>query len=139
MDIQKLAEYITWISNKEGEPVTHMQLQMILYYVQGVYLQGMEKEAYEEEIEAWDMGPVIEKVFNRYAKYGMGRIINTKESVLDIDEDERYVLDSLIREIRQTPPFDILEDIQHKESAYSRAYKKGKKKEIDKELLKYYA
>ena len=38
MDIQKLAEYITWVSNKEGEPVTHMQLQMILYYVQGVYL-----------------------------------------------------------------------------------------------------
>jgi len=139
MDTQELAEYITWISTKEGEPVTHMQLQLILYYVQGIYLQGMEKEAYEEEIEAWDMGPVIEKVFNRYAKYGMGRIVNNKEIELEIDADELYILDSLIREIRQTAPFDILEDIQHKESAYSRAYKKGKKKVIEKELLKYYA
>jgi uncharacterized phage-associated protein len=55
-------EVARWILHEaaiQGFPLSHMQLQKILYYAQG-YLLGMNgQKLFEDIIEAWKHGPVI--------------------------------------------------------------------------------
>ena len=45
--------------NEEGEPMTHMRLQKLLYYVQGWHMAWYGRPLFAERIEAWQHGPVV--------------------------------------------------------------------------------
>lgn len=57
-----IARYIIDKCTKERYPISNLQLQKILYYIQREFLQqGM--KAFPEEIEAWQFGPVVPEVY----------------------------------------------------------------------------
>lgn len=64
------------------EGITHLKLQKLLYYAQGVFLAMTGKLLFKENIEAWPHGPVVAEVYNRYKSYGRDNIsINVDEHV----------------------------------------------------------
>lgn len=81
----KIAKYIVKEALKRKMPVTNLKLQKILYFVQGVHLIMHDKEAFPDEIIAWEYGPVVKNVYYEYAIYGANDIIL-------IDKNEKIVL-----------------------------------------------
>ena len=71
----KIAKYIVKEALKRKMPVTNLKLQKILYFVQGVHLVMHDKEAFPDEIIAWEYGPVVKDVYYEYAIYGANDII----------------------------------------------------------------
>lgn len=65
----KLAE-----SGDEPDPLTHLRLQKLLYYVQGWSLALRNKPIFDERIEAWAHGPVVRSLYPRLRKFGYGAI-----------------------------------------------------------------
>lgn len=61
-----IAKYIIDKCTRERYPVSNLQLQKILYYIQREFLQ-LGTKAFSEEIEAWQFGPVVPAVYRQYA------------------------------------------------------------------------
>lgn len=53
-----------------GEGISNMKLQKLLYIANGLYLAKKGTSLIEEPVKAWKYGPVIEKVYYEFKKYG---------------------------------------------------------------------
>ncbi len=60
--------------HEQGEAITQLKLQKLLYYVQGWSKALLHKWRFEDPIEAWIYGPVIFSVRQKYADAGRGPI-----------------------------------------------------------------
>lgn len=69
-EAKSIAEYIIYLCKKKGYLVNNMKLQKLLYFTQATFLVALNQKCFEEDIEAWDVGPVIPDVYYEYAKYG---------------------------------------------------------------------
>ena len=65
----EIAQYIINKCTLEKCPISNLQLQKILYYVQKTFLQN-DMLAFSDEIEAWQFGPVVREVYNKYCGFG---------------------------------------------------------------------
>lgn len=63
------------------EGITHLKLQKLLYYAQGVYIAITGKKLFHENILAWQHGPVVAEVYEEYKTCGKDNI------VIELDED----------------------------------------------------
>lgn len=76
------------------EGITHLKLQKLLYYAQGVYLALENKKLFEEPLIAWDHGPVVKEVYDEYCVFGRNQIIipyteSNAEILERIENDEK--------------------------------------------------
>ncbi len=60
----------------EAHPISNLQLQKTLYYIQGYYFKIFGIEAYKEDICSWPYGPVVPDVYFEYNMYGNKKIEN---------------------------------------------------------------
>lgn len=67
---QTIADYLIWRANSDedlGENISNLKLQKLLYYAQGFHLAlNNGAPLFEEEIVAWQHGPVLRSVWARY-------------------------------------------------------------------------
>ena len=72
----------------DGLPISNLQLQKILYYIQKRYLTD-NKTAFDDDFEAWQFGPVIPLVYYKYSGFGAMPIdisdSNYEISLIDMD------------------------------------------------------
>ena len=68
------------------EGITHLKLQKLLYYAQGVYLAATGKKLFNENIEAWPHGPVVQEVYDVFKSNGKNNI------VIDINEEDLKII-----------------------------------------------
>ncbi len=66
LEVSKLL--LSW-ANRNGDLLTNLKLQKLLYYAQAWYLVNYDKPLFGDEIQAWDFGPVVPKVFNKFKKF----------------------------------------------------------------------
>lgn len=68
------------------ERITNLKLQKLLYYAQGISLAMYNTPLFVEDIEAWQHGPVVREVYNRYSTF-KGRPIEIQTN----NEDEQLI------------------------------------------------
>lgn len=72
---KQVADYILSLSDpEEGDIISHLKLQKLLYYVQGFCLAVYNRPLFSEEICAWNHGPVVEEVYQLYKGFGSNHI-----------------------------------------------------------------
>lgn len=62
------------LAEADGEKLTPMKLQKLVYYSHGWMLGIRNRELIDEDIEAWKFGPVIRSLFREFADFGMNPI-----------------------------------------------------------------
>lgn len=132
-----VAKYIIGLSLSTGEPVTNMKLQKLLYYAYSWYL--VEKEGKEtlfnEEIEAWQYGPVIRSVYNIYNKFKADII---KESLGGDDSVLNEEQKSLVRETflayGDKTAIQLMR-LTHSETPWVKSFEQGDFSKIPKDLI----
>lgn len=88
----EVAKHLVWLAGQESEPagLTPMQLQKLLYYVQGWSLALLGKPAFGEHFEAWRLGPVVCEVYGSFA--GREPIPLAIGSEANFDPDEAFLV-----------------------------------------------
>ncbi len=78
-NVKDVAKYFISLS-KESSPyaITPLKLQKLLYYAQGFSLRDNDEALFEEELRAWDHGPVNRAIYDDYKKYGYFTIPSEK-------------------------------------------------------------
>jgi uncharacterized phage-associated protein len=74
-----IAKILVSFSNPSyGDGITNLKLQKLLYYSQGAFLAINKKILFDDNIIAWQYGPVVPSVYREYRKYGNG-VIDPKQ------------------------------------------------------------
>jgi uncharacterized phage-associated protein len=93
--VHAVADYVLGkINMDEGDSITNLKLQKIVYYCQGWHLALYDRPLFSEPIEAWVHGPAIPVLYQRFKGYGYKAIDTSK-----IDTDPLAELDSEAREL----------------------------------------
>ncbi len=70
-----VARYLlTLVNEEEGDLMSNLKLQKLLYYVQGYHLAIHGTPLFADEIHAWNYGPVVPTVYHAYKCCGRNAI-----------------------------------------------------------------
>ena len=119
-----IAGYIVGRCANLGRPVTNLQLQKILYYVQLNFLRTYDKCIFEDDILALRHGPAVKEVYNKYNVWGRHEIVPravqaAKETFLE--------------------PWELVERSQKAGGPWHRSFDGNLEKVIPKEVMREYA
>ncbi len=73
-DVSDVARYVINYINSKGNVISNLKLQKVLYFIQAAFLVEKGIPCFDEELEAWDFGPVVPSVYHAYKKFGAGYI-----------------------------------------------------------------
>ena len=139
LQVIDVAKYIIDKCVKDGSPISNLQLQKILYYVQVDFLKRNGEPLFSENIEAWQFGPVVPEAYNRFCGFGSLPIENEYEVSLheNLSNPNIICLNQIIEEKREKYPWDLVAETHTKDKAWSKVYKDGigNRDIISKELL----
>lgn len=93
----EVAQYFLALASQEdGELVSNMKLQKLVYYAQGFSLALHDEPLFPEEIRAWTHGPVTPVVYQEYKAYG-NRAIDPPEGFdcAAYNADDQALLDDV--------------------------------------------
>lgn len=76
-DPVQIAWKVIEVANKCNIPITHMQLQKLVYIAHGFCLAGLGKPLISEPVTAWKYGPVIPRIYQEFKRFG-GAVIRAE-------------------------------------------------------------
>ena len=65
-----VANYLLDLANVEGEAITPMKLQKLIYYAHGWHLAVTGQPLITDKVEAWEYGPVVPSVYQDFKRFG---------------------------------------------------------------------
>ncbi|MCD2517042.1 DUF4065 domain-containing protein [Massilia sp. G4R7] len=70
-----VAQVFLNFARDERRRLTNMQLQKLVFFAHGIHLGAFDGEPLiEEEVRAWDFGPVIPVLYEELRRYGRGNV-----------------------------------------------------------------
>lgn len=118
-----VAKYVINKCTVENCPISNLQLQKILYFLQRKYLVDNGKVLFNDEIQAWQFGPVVPDVYYQYCGFGSMAITINYEVNIDIDDSRQ--IDSVVEEKRCKNPWDLVEETHSEGKAWNAIYRNG--------------
>ena len=76
-----IANYLLELFKFDEDGLTNLKLNKLLYYVQGCSYQRFNRPLFEDEIEAWNYGPVI-PMYTRHSNRAEVTAFSLPESAL---------------------------------------------------------
>ena len=117
-DVQEIAKKIIAKTDTEhGDTISNLKLQKMLYYMQGFHLAFFGTPLFEEEIKAWQYGPVVPSVYEEYKRYESKAIDLPEGPVIELTEDEEAVFDNVYDEYNQFSAVALMK-MTHEESPW---------------------
>ena len=86
-------QFLKLAKEKEDE-LTNMQLNKLVYFAHGWMLGLCGEPLIDENVEAWNYGPVIRPIYRKYQRYGKNPIAEFEE----IQQDLHKQASSIIKE-----------------------------------------
>ena len=126
--VLELAKYIVVKCINNEHPISNLQLQKILFYVQREFLHSLNRPAFIESIEAWPFGPVVPDVYYYFCGAGAMRIgvcSTPDDTILSMSENERRIIDSIIESKRTLNPWDMVAETHKQGGAWDSVYNGG--------------
>lgn len=140
-DANVLAEYIITKCVREDIPISNLQLQKILYFIQYNFLKNFSVPAFFNKIEAWPHGPVVPDVYYEFAYMAGNPIVrefNIGEELFLYNAD-LLLVNKVTESCRSLRPWHLV-DLTHKDgSPWKQVYQEGKKNEITLQIIAKYA
>ena len=118
-----LSKYMVSKCVREDHPISNMQLQKILYYVQKDFLRNGE-EAFPDDIEAWQFGPVVPNVYYYFCGFG-AMPISSIYGGAEIEEGDRAVIDKIVEAKRKLNPWVLVGETHKPGGAWDQIYRHG--------------
>jgi len=124
----QVAKYILCIAHNYGDVLTNLKLQKLLYYAQAWYLVNNNNcKLFDEEIEAWQHGPVVREVYDRYKKF-KGLPIEedlSNDDVNALSEDIHKYMSEFLDEFMDYSATSLV-NMTHSEAPWIEAYNRCK-------------
>jgi|SRR5579884_3336795 len=134
-----IAEYFLLMVDEEaGDSLSNLKLQKLVYYAQGYHLALHNAPLFQEQIEAWEHGPVIPSLYKEYRGYGSNPIPKPEEFDLEkYDGQVRELLNEVFEVYGQFSAAK-LRNMTHAEKPWVEANRISRFATIDQEVMRSY-
>lgn len=125
VDILDAARYLIFLSyGKNKNSLTPLKLQKVLYLAQGWSYVWDNVAAFNDDFCAWQYGPVNERVYEAFKKYGRSEIPED-EGITEIsDKSVAETLEAVWLEYGKMTAYDLVE-LTHRHKPWKIAYSQG--------------
>jgi uncharacterized phage-associated protein len=69
-----IAEYIIRYEDEQDHCINNLKLQKIMYFLQAQFVVSCGKSLFDEDLIAWDFGPIVKSVYFNYNMFGSATI-----------------------------------------------------------------
>ena len=116
-----VAEFFVRNFVDKGRPITHLKLQKLLYYAQGIGFGRANIKLFKEPLEAWEHGPVIRDVYAHYKKFGDSPLQKNENTDLMLIYADAVVMNVLEETLSRFGMYEAwhLREKTHRESPWS--------------------
>lgn len=119
----EVADYLlAQINEEEGDLISNLKLQKLMYYAQGAHLALHETPLFPERIMAWQHGPVAPELYQRYKAFGAGALPKPEVDFSIYDAETRSVLDEVYAVFGQFSAWKLA-NMTHEEEPWREAAK----------------
>ena len=135
-DVRDVAQYIVNYFIQCDNPVTNLKLQKLLYFSWIDYFKAKKEYLFNEEFEAWVLGPVVPEAYYEFCAYGADMIFRCKEVHLSGTDTE--IIDKTLEKYSAVSPYELVEISHRPGGAWDKIFSggKGRRKIIDFETVK---
>ena len=131
-----VAEEIIAYSLKIKNPITHLKLQKLLYFVQAKFLLETPHPCFSDKIEAWAFGPVVPNVYKKYKKYSRSTLKTSNNYTRVISLSDLKMIEEMVEIFKDWTPMAMV-SLTHRQSPWKDAWDKyGENAEITPEAIK---
>lgn len=103
--------------NGAADFISNLKLQKLLYYAQGMYLALYGEPLFEDELVAWQYGPVVETVYQKYKANGSDGIKNFVPPTENFSGNEEAALQFTQKTFGQFSAWKLA-DMTHEETPW---------------------
>ncbi len=122
----------------QGEIISNLKLQKMLYYMQGFFIAVFDKKLFENEIEAWQYGPVVKEIYYHFKNFGSGAIsLKDNTEVLNLASEEEELFNEVMTEYGQFSAIKLM-NMTHEELPWRKIFNENPQGVIPYDLLKEY-
>lgn len=122
----------------QGEIISNLKLQKMLYYLQGFFIAAFDKKLFEESIEAWQYGPVVREAYFHFKDFGAAAIVlKGDENIIGLPLSENQLFQEVMQEYGQFSAIKLMK-MTHEELPWKKTFNENPQGEISYELLKEY-
>ena len=101
---------------EHGDTISNLKLQEMLYYQQGFHLAYFGTPLFDEDIVAWQYGPVVPSVYKEYKSFESNSI-STSEEGISLSDDEEELFNNVYEEYNQFSAVALMK-MTHEESPW---------------------
>lgn len=131
--IKTVIDAILVVSAGKGISVCNLKLQKLLYYCQGYNLAINGNSLFDEEIRAWEHGPVVRSTYFDYNQYGSSPIPTPALSITEFNSEVIKIVEYVVNRLGSIRPWD-LRNQTHEEQPW-RAHYDVETDSVDKEII----
>ena len=139
-NVYDVANFFVELAGQNGEDeISNMKLNKLLYFAQGHYLAKTGKPLFDDDIEAWDFGPVIPAIYHKYKICGKNHIVaEGKDDISSSFTDEEYaLLLDIAREYCKYTASYLMSKTHEPETPWALVWEREKRNaKIDNEIIK---
>lgn len=141
--VKQIVSYFLQLNKKAAqdddiEPITHLKMQKLVYYAQGMSFAYLKQPLFSGDIEAWQHGPVLPCLYEYLKDYKKSNLMDKEELMCSCDsleDDEKELLEMTFRKYGIFTAFR-LRDMTHQESPWCDNYHRGEKNKIPNEQIR---
>ena len=123
-DALTLAKYIVTKCVNDDCPISNLQLQKILYFIQVDTLKETSNPAFFDDIEAWQFGPVVPNVYYYFCGFGALPILDTFEEIVSPVKTNLRI-NEIIESKRAMRPWDLVNEAHEPGKAWATIFRNG--------------
>ena len=106
--------------------IDHLKLQKLVYFAQAMRLAAYNEKLFDEDIEAWPLGPVVNSVYKIFKPNANRNITKEQGSYDGIDDETREYLRQVWLEFGKYSSIQLV-NITHKHRPWKEARERGEK------------
>ena len=109
-----------------GKAFSNLQIQKLLYLAQMFYMGQHDRAMFDDDFEAWKLGPVVPSVYQHAKIYGsrpVGKLFTDR--VYDQGGAERDMLEKVVRELPDKSPWKLVSITHWDKGAWAKNYSQG--------------
>lgn len=135
-----VANYFLSLADPDDDDcISNLKLQKLCYYAQGFHLAIYGKRLFDEDLQAWQHGPVVPSLYRKYKEAGKSCLIpDANFDFKTLPEEVRELLNEVYQNYGQFSAWR-LRDMTHQESPWQTSYNKTTDDVIsDKKLIEFF-
>jgi len=114
--------FVKLADTDSGDVLTNLKVQKLVYYVQGFHLALYNSSLFEDNIIAWEHGPVVEKLYHELKSF-KSKPISISDPISDLLTEEKLSLIGEVNDVYGQFSAWKLRDMTHNEPPWQTTIK----------------